>query len=389
MKVYLDHAASTPVRDEVLQAMLPFFKESFGNASSIHTFGQEARIALEEARRKVAASIGCTPSEILFTSGGTESDNWAIRSVLAAAKGGKTHIITSAVEHPAVRNTVLSLQKQGAEVSFLASDSTGRVDPEEIKRLIRPETAIVSCQYVNNEVGTLMPVREIGEICREHAVPFHVDAVQAFGKIPLDMSELPVDLLSLSAHKIYGPKGIGALYIRKGTELPPMILGGAQERDKRAGTENVPAIVGFGKAAEMAVSLMEEDMARIRELQDLMVGELGKIPGLHFNGPLSSGRLRNGIPGYVNLRADGCLAESLLVLLDMKGIAVSAGSACSSGSLSPSHVLLACGLSVKEAGESIRVTLGAGNTREEILYFTETLGACVSQLRRIMGGGIS
>lgn len=383
MKVYLDHAASTPVKEEVLQEMLPFFREIFGNPSSVHTFGQDARIAVEKARRRVAASIGAEPGKIIFTSGGTESDNWALRRGALAGAGKGKHIISTRVEHPAVVNCLREMEKEGFEVSWLSSDATGSVDPEELRSLIRPDTVLVSCQYVNNELGTRMRVEELGEICRENDILFHVDAVQALGKIPLFMKELPIDLMSLSAHKIYGPKGIGALYIRKGVQLSPMILGGAQERDLRAGTESVPAIVGFGKAAELAAGCLEEERKQVEVLQNKLLEQIQDISGLHLNGPLGQADWKMQMPGYINLRLDGIEAESLMVLLDINGIAVSAGSACSSGSLEPSRVLLSTGLSAMEARESIRITLGYENTEEEMIYFASKLKECADQLRKI------
>ena len=390
-KIYVDHAAATPVRQEVLQAMLPFFTESFGNASSIHSFGQEARIAVERSRRAIAGALFAKPGEILFTSGGTESDNWGIRMGALSRQDRGKHLLTTRMEHPAVLRTFESLEKAGFEVTYLPVSREGQVSPESLKEALREDTVLVSCQMVNNEVGSLTDFAALGAICRERGILFHVDAVQGLGKVPINLKELPVDLMSFSGHKIYGPKGIGALYIREKANVPALILGGSQERDLRAGTENVPGILGFARAAELAAAQREESQDRVWALQERLVrGILREIPGVHFNGPLVG--LEDGIPirrpavpGYVNLRFDGVEGESLLVLLDMKGVAASAGSACSSGSTEPSHVLRALGLSAEQAGSSLRFTLGEDNTPEEMDQLILILSESVAQLRRIRG----
>jgi len=376
LNVYLDHSATTPVDTAVTEAMLPYFSHLYGNPSSIHRFGREAHIALEDARAMMAGFINARESEIFFVSGGTEADNLAIQGVAYHQRRRGNHIITTGVEHPAVLNTCKALEKDGFEVSYLKVDEYGRVDPETLQEAIRPETILVSAIHANNEVGTLNPIAEIGKIAREAGACFHTDAVQSFGKIPLDIQELSVDLLSISAHKIYGPKGIGALYVRRGTQMDKMFYGGHHEKNRRAGTENIPGIVGLAKAAELAYRNMEKNARRIGELRDYFQSQLlSKFKDIIINGHPSE-RLYN----ILNVSFAGCESETLLLQLDMKGIAVSSGSACSSGSIEPSHVLRAMGLSRKVVKSAIRFSLGKDNTREEIDYVLEKLEESISLL---------
>ncbi len=376
-QVYLDHSATTPVRPEVLAAMLPYFAGKFGNASSIHRWGYEAREAINDAREKVASLIGASPSEILFTSGGTEADNLAIRGVAHARKSRGNHLITSQIEHHAVLHTFEVLQKEGFEVTFLPCDKYGLIDPDDVRKAIRKDTILVSIMHGQNEVGTVEPIKEIGEIAREHGALFHSDAVQSAGKIPIDVKELNVDLLTLSSHKIYGPKGVGALYVTKGVRLTPQVTGGAHERRMRAGTENVPGIVGFGEACRLAKAELPEESARLTKLRDKLIeGLLNEIPDVVLNGhPV----LR--LPHNVNVSVKYLEGESILLNLDRMGVAASSGSACTSGSLEPSHVLLAMGLSHETAHGSLRFSLGMSNTEEDINYVLEILPPIVEKLR--------
>lgn len=375
--VYLDHSATTPVRPEVLAAMLPYFAGKFGNASSIHRWGYEAREAINDAREKVASLIGASPSEILFTSGGTEADNLAIRGVAHARKSRGNHLITSQIEHHAVLHTFEVLQKEGFEVTFLPCDKYGLIDPDDVRKAIRKDTILVSIMHGQNEVGTVEPIKEIGEIAREHGALFHSDAVQSAGKIPIDVKELNVDLLTLSSHKIYGPKGVGALYVTKGVRLTPQVTGGAHERRMRAGTENVPGIVGFGEACRLAKAELPEESARLTKLRDKLIeGLLNEIPDVVLNGhPV----LR--LPHNVNVSVKYLEGESILLNLDRMGVAASSGSACTSGSLEPSHVLLAMGLSHETTHGSLRFSLGMSNTEEDINYVLEILPPIVEKLR--------
>lgn len=377
--IYLDHAATTYVKPEVFEAMKPYFIEEFGNASSVYSLGRNTRKAVEEARSTIARCIGADePGEIYFTGSGTEADNWAIKgAVYAARKKGKKHVITSSIEHPAVMETCKFLQKDGFDVTFLPVDDEGFVNPEDVEKAIRPDTAIVSIMYANNEIGTIQPIKAIGEITRKHGVLFHCDAVQAAGSIHIDVKDLGVDLLTISGHKFYGPKGIGALYVRKGVRLESLIHGGHQEKGKRAGTENVPGIVGMAKALEIAVANMDEYTKKISRLRDMAMEKImARIPHVRLNGPVE-----NRLPGNLNLSFEFIEGESLLLMLDMKGIKASSGSACTSGSLDPSHVLLAIGLPHEIAHGSLRLTFGESNTEEDVDYLVDCLDEIVTRLR--------
>ncbi|AFM42349.1 cysteine desulfurase NifS [Desulfosporosinus acidiphilus SJ4] len=377
-RVYLDHSATTPVDPEVAALMMTYYTEKYGNPSSVHSFGREAKQALEEARRQVAELIGAEPSEITFTSGGTEADNLAILgSAEALSKKGK-HIITSSVEHHAVLETCEYLEKNGFDLTIIPVDEEGIVSVENIKKAIRPDTILITMMHANNEVGAIQPVAEIGKLAKEHGIVFHVDAVQSLGKIPIDVKAMNIDLLTISSHKIYGPKGVGALYIRKGVRVAPRIYGGGQEKKRRSGTENTPGIIGFGKACELAGQRIAEDAQRLSKLRDkLLNGIVEKIDYVKINGPLGEKRL----PNNVNVSIQFVEGESLLLSLDMLGIAASSGSACTSGSLDPSHVLLAMGLVHEIAHGSLRFTLGRQNTEEDIDYVLEQLPKIVERLR--------
>jgi cysteine desulfurase len=375
MKVYFDHSATTPVDPAVLEEMLPYFEVRFGNASSIHSFGREAKVALEEARERVAKVIGAEPSEIVFTSGGTEADNWAIKHLAFLPGQEKRHVVTSRVEHHAVLHACQFLEKLGFEVTYLKPDRYGRIEPAQVAEAIREDTALVSIMHANNEIGTINPVAEIGRIARERGVLFHTDAVQSYGKLPLDVRRDAIDLLSASSHKIYGPKGAGFLYIRKGVQLTPLLHGGGHERKRRAGTENVPAIVGFGKAAELCAKSMDSEAPRLRKLTERLVERvLETIPGVSLNGHPSE-----RLPGLVNFAIEGVENESLLMSLDLKGIAASNGAACTSGSLEPSHVMQALG----QRHAAVRFSLGRSNTEEEVDYVAESLAEIVFRLRGV------
>ncbi|MDN5277045.1 MAG: cysteine desulfurase [Clostridiales bacterium] len=378
-RVYMDHAATTYTKQEVLEEMLPYFKEIYGNPSSVHGFGREARKAVDLARERTAAALNASPEEIYFTSGGTEADNWAIKGVAWANKERGNHIITTSIEHHAVLHTCQYLEKMGFEVTYLPVDSYGLVYPEQVKEAITDKTILISVMFANNEIGTIEPIKEIGQIARERGIYFHTDAVQAVGQIPVDVKEMNIDLLSLSAHKFYGPKGVGALYIRKGVKLHPFIHGGAQERNRRAGTENLPGIVGLGKAIELAVANLEESSKRLTAMRDRLIsGVLNSIENVRLNGHPTK-----RLPGNANFSFEFIEGESLLLSLDMKGIAASSGSACTSGSLDPSHVLLAIGLPHEIAHGSLRLTLGDDNTDEDIDYVLEVLPDIVQRLREM------
>lgn len=378
-QIYLDHAATTPMRPEVLEAMLPFLQEQYGNASSIYLIGREARKALDGARDKVAGLIGASPREIIFTSGGSEADNLAIKGVAFALRDRGNHIITSAIEHHAVLHTCEYLKKHGFDITVLPVDSDGLVDPVAVDRAITPKTILVSIMHANNEIGTIEPIAEIGRILRERSILFHTDAVQTVGHIPVNVEDLGVDLLSLSAHKFYGPKGVGALYVRRGTKLDPLIHGGGQERNRRAGTENVAGIVGLAKALELAVVEMDSSGQRQKELRDQLISEiLEKIPHTRLNG-----HPEKRLPGNVSLCFEFIEGESLLLNLDMRGIAASSGSACTSGSLEPSHVLLALGLPHEIAHGSLRLTLGRDTSRADIDAVIDVLPGIVDKLRQM------
>lgn len=375
-RIYLDYAATTPVHPEVVQAMTPHWSEHFGNPSSIYSYGQEAKGTIEDAREKVADLIGASPDEIIFTSGGTEADNFAIKGTAFAAKSGK-HIITSAIEHHAIHETCAFLERHGFEVTYLPVDGHGLVDPDDLKKAITKETILVSVMQANNEVGTIQPIAELTAITREAGVYFHNDAVQTVGHIPTDVSELGVDLLSISAHKLYGPKGVGALYVRKGTRLVPFMHGGGQERNRRGGTENVPAIAGFGKAAEIARKEGPEEAERLTVFrQRLIEGILGTIDESRVNG-----HPEQRLPNNVNVSIDYVEGESMLLNLDLEGICASTGSACSSASLEASHVLLAMGLAHEQAHASLRFTMGKWTEQEHIDRVLEVLPAIVAKLR--------
>jgi cysteine desulfurase len=383
MRVYLDYNATTPVAPAVLDAMLPFLAENFGNAGSVHSAGQRARAAVDSARESVAALIGAKPGEIVFTSGGTEADNLALFGTVAASRKSRKHMITTAIEHHAILHSCEELARQGIDVTVVpvstARDSQGIVDPEEIRRALRPETILVSVMHANNELGTVQPIEEIGRIAAEAGVCFHCDAVQSAGKIPLDVNALGVDLLSISAHKICGPKGSGALYVRTGTKIAPRFYGGHAERDLRPGTENVPGIVGLGKAAELARKLLTEDSARISSLRDRLEAALiERIPAVRRNGDSA-----RRVPNTSNLEFPGAGGEALLIGLDLLGIECSTGAACSSGSTEPSHVLLASGLSYDEARSSLRFSLGRATTAREIEHAITVIPAVVERIRAL------
>ena len=377
-RVYLDNAATTAVKPDVVQAMLPYFTEYFGNPSSLHGFAREARAGLDKARAQVAAALNATPDEIIFNGGGTEGDNTVLRGVaLRYAQKGK-HIITTSIEHHAILHTAEALKKElGYEITYLPVDEFGRVTAQQVAEAIRPDTILVSIMFANNEVGTIMPIKEIGALCRERGVLFHTDAVQAVGHVPIDVHAMNIDFLSLSAHKFHGPKGVGALYVRKGLRLPSFIHGGGQEKSRRAGTENVPGIVGLGAAIELAVTNIERNNAHMTKLRDmLMDGISASIPEVKLNGHPTE-RLSNN----VNFSIRYIEGEGMLLLLDLNGIAASSGSACTSGSLDPSHVLLAMGLPHEIAHGSLRLTLSDDTTEEDVTYVLDVLPKIVQRLR--------
>ncbi len=377
-RIYLDHAATTPVSPAVLEAMLPCFTQVWGNASSVHAPGREAKRALEASRRQVAKALNASvPQEIYFTAGGSESDNWAIKGAAFAHKTG--HIITTAIEHHAVLHTCQWLEKQGFSVTYLPVDGFGRVTAAQVEQAIRPDTFLVSVMAANNEVGTLQPIAEIGALCRARGILFHTDAVQAMGAIPLDVRAMQVDLLSLSGHKLHGPKGVGALYIRKWTKVDSLIHGGAQERGFRAGTENLPGIVGLGKAVELAQEGLTDNAARMTALREKLIhGLMARVPDTRLNGHPT-----DRLPNNVNLSFAGVEGEALLLRLDLAGVACSSGSACTSGTLDASHVLLAMGLNEAEAHGSLRMTLGTDTTDADIDAVLDILPPIVEDLRRM------
>ena len=375
--IYLDNAATTKTAPEVVEAMLPYFSENYGNPSSIYTLGGTSKKAVNRAREIIAASLGAKTNEIYFTTGGTESDNWAIKSVAEAYKDKGKHIITSKIEHHAVLHTCEWLEKQGYEVTYVDVDENGIVKLDELKKAIRPDTILISVMFANNEIGTIEPIREIGEIARENGILFHTDAVQAYGHIPINVDEYHIDMLSASGHKFNGPKGVGFLYIRTGLKLRNFIHGGQQERGRRGGTENVPSIVGIGAAAERAFANLEERQNKEAQLRDYLIAQIQeKIPYCRLNGDAVK-----RLPNNVNFSFQFIEGESLLILLDMQGICASSGSACTSGSLDPSHVLLAIGLPHEIAHGSLRLSLSEENTKEEIDKTVEALSGIVERLR--------
>lgn len=377
--IYLDNAATTPVDKKVLEAMLPYYSDIFGNPSSLHSHGQEAKKAIEEAREKVAKALGADFDEIYFTSGGSESDNWALKGVAYALKEKGNHIITTEIEHHAVLHTCRYLEKEGFKVTYLPVDEYGLVKPEDLKKAITDKTILVSIMFANNEIGTIEPIEELVKIAHEKNIYFHTDAVQAVGNVPIDVKKLDVDLLSLSAHKIYGPKGVGALYIKKGVKIHSLIQGGTQEKNRRAGTENVPGIVGLGEAIELITKNLDSHINKLTFLRDKLInGILEKIPYTRLNGHPTK-----RLPGNVNVSFEFIDGESLILNLDMAGICASSGSACTSGSLEPSHVLLAIGLSKELARGSLRLTIGKDNTEEDIDKVLEVLPQIVKRLRSI------
>ena len=376
-QIYLDYAATTPTHPEVAKAMAPYFTDAFGNPSTLYSYGQEAKEAIEEARVKVAGLIGAQDEEIVFTSGGTEADNFALKGVAYANEKRGNHIITTPIEHHAVIETCKFLERRGFRVTYLPVDGYGLVDPDDARRAITDKTVLISVMHANNEIGIIEPIAEIGRIAKEAGIYFHTDAVQTAGHIPVDVNKLGVDLLSMSSHKIYGPKGTGALYIRKGTKLLALMHGGEQERRRRAGTENIPAIVGLGKTVELARQEMSGEVVRLTYLRDQLIkGLLKRIDHIHLNG-----HSQTRLPNNVNVSVDFVEGESMVLNLDLEGICASTGSACSSSSLEPSHALLATGLSPEQAHGSLRLTLGKWTTEEEISRVLEVLPQIVAKLR--------
>lgn len=376
-KIYLDHAATTSTRPSVVDAMLPYFTEEFGNPSSIYEFAQNAKQAIDESRQIVADAIHAEAAEVFFVSGGTEADNWAISGVVENYAKKGNHIITTKMEHHAVLHTCEYLEKKGFEVTYLDVDADGLISLDDLEKAIKENTVLITIMFANNEIGTIQPIKEIGAIAKKHKVLFHTDAVQAFTHVPIDVVDMNIDLMSMSGHKIYGPKGVGALYIRKGVRMKAFIHGGAQERRRRGGTENVPAIVGFGKAVEEAMALMKSEVVREVELRDYFIKKvLETVPYVKLNGhPIKR------LPNNVNLSFEFIEGESLLIMLDMKNVCASSGSACTSGSLDPSHVLLAIGLPHEIAHGSLRITLGEKTSREELDYVADALVTIVKRLR--------
>ena len=376
-KIYLDNAATTRTAQEVVDAMIPYFTENYGNPSSIYELGQRSKEAITTAREQIAEVIGAKPEEIYFTAGGSEADNWALKAACEAYEKKGKHIITTKIEHHAILHTCEYLEKKGVEVTYLDVDENGLVDLDALQKAIRPDTILISIMFANNEIGTIEPVKEIGMIAKEHGILFHTDAVQAFGQVPIDVDDMHIYMLSSSAHKINGPKGIGFLYIRKGVKIRSFVHGGAQERKRRAGTENVPAIVGYGVAAKRAADTMEERTARERQLRDDFIKRVEKeIPYVKLNGHPDK-----RLPNNINFSFRFIEGESLLIMLDMKGIAGSSGSACTSGSLDPSHVLLAIGLPHEIAHGSLRLSLGEDTTKEDLDYTLEQIKEIIQKLR--------
>lgn len=376
-KIYFDNAATTPVRKEVLDEILPYFSDMYGNASSVYEIARASKKAVEKAREQVAFALNAEPSEIFFTAGGSESDNWTLRGVAEAMRDKGRHVITSAIEHHAILHTCEYLETQGYEVTYLPVDEYGKVSVDAVKRAARPDTILISIMFANNEIGTIQPIAEIGEFARERGIYFHTDAVQAVGHVKIDVKAMKIDLLSLSGHKLGAPKGIGALYIKKGVKIKPLIYGGAQEKSRRAGTENVPGIVGLGKAIEMAVGEIDTLKPKLEKMRDRIIKEItSKVDHVKLNGHPT-----DRLPGNVNLSFEFIEGESMLLFLDMKGICASSGSACTSGSLDPSHVLLAIGLPHEKAHGSLRLTLSHINTDKEVDLIIKELPPIVQRLR--------
>jgi cysteine desulfurase len=377
--VYMDYSATTYVKPEVLEEMLPYFTEKFGNPSSFYGISRITKMAIDKAREQVAKALNCLPGEVYFTGGGSEADNWAIKGIASAHKNKGNHIITTKVEHHAVLHTCAYLEKNGFDVTYLDVDKEGFINLEDLKNAITDKTILVSIMFANNEIGTIQPIKEIGEICREKKVFFHTDAVQAVGNIPVDVEDMNIDMLSLAGHKIYGPKGIGVLYIKKGIKIDNLIHGGAQEKNRRAGTENIASIVGIGKALELATDNLEEHMEKLVALRDKLMDGLLKVPYTRLNGPKGDKRL----PGNVNVCFRFIEGESILLSLDFKGVCASSGSACTSGSLDPSHVLLAIGLPHEIAHGSLRLTMGEGSTEDDVDYVLDVVPPIIERLRNM------
>ena len=378
MSIYLDYNSTTPVDPRVLAAMMPYLAESYGNANSIHSAGQRARAAVDAARQSVAELLGAKASEIVFTCGGTEADNLAIFGIVNPCDQPRKHVVTTAIEHHAVLNTAQALEKQGVDVTYVPVSREGIVDPEDIREAMRPETVLVSVMLANNEIGTIQPIEEIGRIAAEEDVYFHCDAVQAAGKMAIDVRKLGVDLLSISGHKLYAPKGVGALFVRSGTELGPLFFGGHHERDRRPGTENVPGIVGLGKAAELAMENLGADAARLAALRDRFESALLALPGVRVNGSA-----RERVPNTSNLLFEAAGGESLVIALDLQGVMCSSGAACSSGAVEPSHVLTAIGLTPDQARSSLRFSLGRPTTEQEIDEAIRIIPPVLERLRAL------
>jgi cysteine desulfurase len=378
-RIYLDYAATTPVDPRVLRAMLPYFSKKFGNTMSLYSFGQEAKFALEESREQVSGLIGAKPEEIIFTGSATESNNLALKGIAYANKNKGNHIVISSIEHPCIMESARYLEKQGFKITRLPVSGYGQVDPEDVRKVINRDTVLVSVIHASNEIGTVQPIAKIGKICRERGVYFHTDAVQSFGKIPIDVNKMNIDLLSASSHKMYGPKGVALLYIGKGVSIEPILHGGGQERGLRSSTVNVAAIVGFTKACQIAKKEMEKEGLRVSKLRDKLIkGVLRRIPNSYLNG-----HPENRLPNNANFRFKGIEGESMVIHLDLAGIAASTGSACSSINLEPSHVLLAIGLKHQEAHGSLRVSLGRWTKESEINYLLTVLPKIISNLRKI------
>ncbi|NMA85697.1 MAG: cysteine desulfurase NifS [Tissierellia bacterium] len=375
--IYMDNSATTPVKKEVLEEMLPYFSERYGNPSSVYSLGSHSKVAVENAREKIAKAIGANPKEIFFTAGGSEADNWALKGIAYKNKDKGNHIITTKIEHHGILHTCEYLEKQGFKITYLDVDEYGLINLKELEEAINEETILISIMFANNEIGTVQPIKEIGEIAKKNNVYFHTDAVQAIGHIDIDVEELNIDLLSMAAHKFYGPKGVGALYIRRGVKIDPLISGGAQEKNRRAGTENVPGIIGMGKAVELAYEDLEEKNKNLIYLRDSLIEKIFEnIDHVKLNGHPTE-----RLPGNVNMSFEFIEGESLLLSLDMEGIAASSGSACTSGTLDPSHVLLAIGLPHEIAHGSLRLSLGDFNTMEEVDFVVEKLVGIVARLR--------